>query len=218
MFSLLAISSQAHVFNKYVKHFTDLPPDDGTGYAIMFHSPGCKHCVSLAPTWNRTAELGLGLVQWGEMDCHENQTACLSLNIDSVPRIIHFQNSQATEYNGLHIAHLIIQWVSDFVNNSAKYVDASNVTEVVKDKAVLLLTAKPELPKGYAAIENYYNDSSVEFFYSNDKAVLEKIGQKDFPAVYAKNGQTFTKYNGKLNGLPAKEFLDEVFADKKDEL
>lgn len=200
-------------FGPYVKHLDGLPPDDGTGYFVMLHSDACGHCVRLAPTWKSAAELGEGLAVWAELSCSLNQTACQMLNTDGVPRILYFRNGTIHEYRGMQLARLLVNWVGNFVEDTAEIVDATNFSAT--GNAAILFTEKSPVPKIWTAVENVVGMKNVKFYVSKDKALLEKLGGATFPGVYAIQNGALVEFNKKLTVKDASKFFKDTFAQNE---
>ncbi|OHT09014.1 hypothetical protein TRFO_22265 [Tritrichomonas foetus] len=216
MFLSLVTVALSTTFPPNILHLTDLPPNDGTGYFVMIHSDGCGHCDRLAPTFSKAAELGEGFATWAELNCHINQTACKELRIEGVPRLFYFLNGRIHVFEGMQLSRIIVNWASNFVNNTAIEVNAENYTET--EKAAFLFTNKPEIPKIWAGVERAFNNSAIKFYVSRDQELLAKLGQKTFPGVYVKNGAEVKEFTGKLQIHDLKLFLKSTFGEKSEEL
>lgn len=210
IFSFLSLAISLE-FSKSVKLLPDLPPDDGTPYMVMLHSDGCSHCVRLAPTWSATAELGEGVCTWAALDCGENQTACRLLQTEGLPRILYFLNGKVFEYQGMQISRMLVNWASNFLNDTAILVSKDNFTEQDTEKAAILFTDKDPAPKVWAAIENLAKPHGIKFYYSHDKELLKELGLEHYPGVYLKKGKDIRYFPKKLTAKDAKEFIDEYF-------
>jgi hypothetical protein len=95
-------------FSGNIVHLDDLPPNDGTGYFVMFHKDGRIHCDELQPSFNSAAELGEGLTVWAELSCTQNSTACGEVHIDALPQLFYFREGTIYPYSGLQIARLLV--------------------------------------------------------------------------------------------------------------
>ena len=201
-------------FTGDIVHLTDLPPNDGTGYFVMIHKDGCQHCVRLAPTFSKASKLGEGLAVWAELNCAENETACRSIQIDAVPKLYYFRDGMIHKYEGMQLSRLMVDWVSQFSNDTATVIDALNYTEGQFEKEALLFTNKEVIPKIWAGIERSYNNSDVKFFVSRDKELLDKIGGQNFPGVYVKKGAEVKEFTEKLQIHEVVHFMKEFFGDE----
>ena len=216
LFSLFCLSL-SYDFGPNVMHFTDLPPNDGKSYFIMIHGDGCQHCTRLAPTWVKAAEMGAGLTTFGELSCTINETACRSIGIDGIPKVLFFFNGKIYDYPGMQLARLMVNWVSQFTNDTAIIVNKENYDKKITDKAAILFTQKIEhLPKIWAGIQNRLDMKDVQFFASSDEELKEKLGLEKFPAVYSKNGNEFKQYTGKLVIKDVVEYLKKEFKNNKE--
>ena len=214
-FHLFCLSACAEIdFGPYVKHLDGLPPNDGTGYFVMLHSDGCGHCVRLAPTWKAAAELGEGLAVWAELSCSENQTACQILNTQGVPRVLYFKNGTIHEYPGMQLARLLVNWVGNFVEDTAELVDSANFSETAN--AAILFTEKPAVPKIWTAVENALGMKNLKFYVSRDKGLLEKLGGSHFPGVYAIKDGALVEFTQKLTVKDAVKFFKDTFTEQNE--
>ena len=216
MFLSFIQAVSAHNFSNFITHLTDLPPNNGVPYMVMFHKPGCVHCTRLAPTWEKAAELGEGVATFAELDCSINETACKSLMIDSLPQIFHFLNGQVTPYRSMQISRLFVNFASSFLNDTWIPVDESNFS--APSKAAILFTEKKPIPKIWVAIQNAYNHSDVPFYVSDDKKLLQKLGLKTFPAAYFKDGDNYFEYPEKLVTHDVVKFINSKFDNVDKEL
>ncbi|EAY08331.1 hypothetical protein TVAG_352530 [Trichomonas vaginalis G3] len=217
MFSLFTASAFSSVqFNEHVLHLTSLPPNDENTYAVMIHTESCPHCVRLAPTWNHAAELGAGSAIFADLNCHENRTACESIATDQVPRILLFKNKVINEYPKMlpQVTLSIVEWVSSFMIPDFLEVTKENYTQIVGENAAILFSDKR--PMSWVSSANYYNDKKVKFVISSDKELFNELKLPKYPGVYAKVGNEYKLYTGKVNSIPVKEFLDSQFNVKQD--
>lgn len=66
---------------------------------VKFYSPGCGHCIQLAPTWEKLAEkLRNTNVRVGKINCLENPTVCTRYIIQGYPTIKFITESHVIEY------------------------------------------------------------------------------------------------------------------------
>jgi hypothetical protein len=205
-------------FSGNVVHLDGLPPNDGTGYFVLFHKDGCIHCDELEPSFNSAAELGEGLTVWAELNCTQNSIACEEVHIDALPQLFYFRDGTIYPYLGLRIARLLVTWVSGFVLNTAAVVDAANYSVSADEKVALLLTEKAALPKVWAAIERALNRSDIRFFASRDRNLQTRLGLPTFPAVYALRGSDSWRFDGRLSVRDAVKFYRSTFPDDQAEL
>lgn len=207
-----------YVFNSYIKKFTSLPPNDDNSYTLMFHAEGCSHCSELAPTFNKSSILGAGLSVFGELNCDFGSVACKTLNIDRVPKIIHFYNGTATEYYGLLIANAIVKWIGDFVSDTAVIVNNENYTSIKSDKQVLLFSDKASIPKVFTGTEKLVNESNIKFLFSSDKQLFADLNLKHYPGIYIKSDNGFVYYDKEISSLKLKDFITDEYSLGKKEL
>jgi thiol-disulfide isomerase/thioredoxin len=210
---LVALSiSRDVLFEPDVLHLTGLPPNDGTPYFVMVHHSGCPHCVELAPTWNSAAKLGAGLATWAELNCTENESACLEIRIQEVPELFYFLKGSIYPYRGMKLSRLLVNWASNFVDSTAAIITSENFTTQLSGFSALMLTDKYPPPKIWKAIENVLNRTDVTFYVSGDRSLQEKFELTAFPAVYAINGKEIHEFKLKLTVADAVKFFTEEFA------
>lgn len=212
MFSLLAAAAySASTFNNHIKHLYGLPPNDENTYAVMIHTESCPHCVRLAPTWNHTAELGAGSAIFADLNCHENKTACEEIQTDGVPRILLFKDKTIHEYprNLPQVTLSIVEWVSSYITDNSTEVDDKSFDKIVTQNAAILFSDKR--PKSWVAAEKYYNNDKVKFLVSSSQDLFHRLELPKYPGVYAKVGDKYVLYSGRVNSIPVKQFLDEQF-------
>ena len=218
MFSIFLLFSRSEELrlSPLISHLKEKPKDTEHPYAIFFRNFHCPHCHKILPVWNKSAETGAGLAKFADVNCDEARRFCRELKIDGVPKIFVLKNGKSYQYpDNFEYHHLkITEWISQFTDFTTKFVSLKNFSKIISKKAVILFSKK--MPKAFTAAERYYDNKEVKFFISSDEKLAKELKLEKFPCVYVKDGNKYTAYEGKINAIPIKEFVDSTLSQNNE--
>jgi protein disulfide-isomerase A1 len=80
---------------------------------VKFYAPWCGHCKTLAPEYEKAAEILASHpeIKFAKVDAIEEEELANEFELEGFPTLYFFKNQRPVEYNGGRSAEEIVQWV-----------------------------------------------------------------------------------------------------------
>ncbi|CAN6661330.1 ER-retained PMA1-suppressing protein 1 [Trichomonascus vanleenenianus] len=169
-------------------------------WLVKFYSPRCPHCISVAPAWAEMAKATRNYINVGEINCDVERQLCKDAGIEQIPTIMYVSGTSRSLYNGLRgYADLMTYAKSAVESRNPPEVDAKSIFGIVSDSNI----GGPRSSKTSANFVYLYDDATVSedfealeqvsirllgnahVYKSKDKKLIEKLGAKSLPALFA---------------------------------
>lgn len=86
--------------------------DESKPWFIMFHAPWCEHCFKLIRFWERVAEKYYKTINFGEVECEENEDLRDHFSISVFPSFIYYPNATTMHtFIGYRNMENITDWI-----------------------------------------------------------------------------------------------------------
>ncbi|KAF1813225.1 disulfide isomeras-like protein [Eremomyces bilateralis CBS 781.70] len=145
--------------------FKTLVTETGDSWFVKFYSPGCPHCIHMAPNWVEMARAMKGKLNVGEVNCDIERQLCKDAKVKMFPTISFFRGGERVEYDGM-------RGVGDFVDFAEKGAELSDGIADVDLKAF----EKMEEKEPVLFIYCYDHATTTEDFAVLEKLTLALIG------------------------------------------
>ncbi|KAN0037306.1 hypothetical protein ACTFIV_002647 [Dictyostelium citrinum] len=236
IFAIICIEStfgfytdNSNVINLTKKNFQQQVLNSQHNWMVEFYAPWCGHCKSLKPEYEKASNNLKGLVKIGAINCDEEKELCGQYQIQGFPTLKFFSTNPKTGKKGQPEDYQGARSASEIAKFSLAKLPSTHIQKVTQDNINKFLTgtsdAKALLFTDKAKTTDLYKALSVDFLKTLtlgearniNKETLEKYNIEKFPTLLVftnDDGETFTKFEGKLSHSTIYKFL-EPFSSKK---
>ncbi|KAN0035063.1 hypothetical protein ACTA71_004318 [Dictyostelium dimigraforme] len=236
IFAIICIEStfgfytdNSNVINLTKKNFQQQVLNSQHNWMVEFYAPWCGHCKSLKPEYEKASNNLKGLVKIGAINCDEEKELCGQYQIQGFPTLKFFSTNPKTgkkgqpeDYQGARSGSEIAKFsLSKLPSAHIQKVTQDNINKFLtgtSDAKALLFTDKPKTTDLYKALSvDFLKTLTLGEARNLNKETLEKYNIEKFPTLLVftnDDGETFTKFDGKLSHSTIYKFL-EPFSSKK---
>ena len=72
----------------------------GKPQIMWFHANWCGHCVRMKEAWQEASDSSKDVAEWHAIDCTDDRTMAVEMQVTSFPTIIKFTKGRRVEYDG----------------------------------------------------------------------------------------------------------------------
>ncbi|KAN0015274.1 hypothetical protein ACTFIU_007999 [Dictyostelium citrinum] len=236
IFAIICIEStfgfytdNSNVINLTKKNFQQQVLNSQHNWMVEFYAPWCGHCKSLKPEYEKASNNLKGLVKIGAINCDEEKELCGQYQIQGFPTLKFFSTNPKTGKKGQPEDYQGARSASEIAKFSLAKLPSTHIQKVTQDNIdkfltgtsgakALLFTDKPKTTDLYKALSvDFLKTLTLGEARNINKETLEKYNIEKFPTLLVftnDDGETFTKFDGKLSHSTIYKFL-EPFSSKK---
>lgn len=231
--ALLASLAAAGDFVKVLTsaNFDDTLKEFKEGILVKYYAPWCGHCKSLAPEYEKAAEIlneKGSKYKLGKVDATEEAELGTNAGVKGYPTLKWYVDGKPQEFEGGRTADAIVEWIGTMtgpavseeeVDDSKKYVllEAPEIVDWFESAAKSDRKTKWHFKKadGVKVSLKHPKEDALVASDVSDKESLEKfVASNLMPVFGAITGETFGQYHETKKGLlwlfPALEAADKV--------
>uniref|UniRef100_A0A4W3JP26 DnaJ homolog subfamily C member 10 n=1 Tax=Callorhinchus milii TaxID=7868 RepID=A0A4W3JP26_CALMI len=121
-------SINSHVITLNPKNF---PKKEEEPWLVDFFAPWCPPCRALLPEVRKASKQLIGQLKFGTVDCTIHDDLCNTHGVRAYPTTLIFNQSNIHEYEGLHTADELLEFIQDLMNPSVVTLTAANFEDLV---------------------------------------------------------------------------------------
>lgn len=110
----------------------NFPKNQREPWLVDFFAPWCPPCRALLPELRKTSKQLVGQLKFGTLDCTIHENLCNTHGIQAYPTTLIFNQSNVHEYEGLHTANELLEFIQDLINPSVVALTAENFEGLVR--------------------------------------------------------------------------------------